>query len=294
VATTLEPVVDASRLAAMPAGRLGPRASSRSARGESPPAHLDPPRGETPSKELRHARHRRSCGGLSVIGVAGPSVGVYPFRCKCWRCSRCGPRKVNQTRRRIQAGLGRGDSWFATLTSPGDEDPEASLRLLSARWKAFHLRLTRLLGHVEYVAVVEIQRRGSPHFHVLVRGPLVSRRWLAKAAAGVGFGRMADVQMTPRGIAGYLTKAIGPNTSGDSLPTHFRRVRWSRGWSLPLPARAKRMWQAWYVAVAGTHRAAASAVELGYRVVELINGPPDPWPTTHPVRWLPLGAVFGR
>lgn len=271
-----------------------PSASLTSVSGESPPAHLDPLRGETPSKELRHARRPVACGGYSLIGVDGPSVGIYPFRCKCWRCSRCGRRKVNQTRERIQAGLERGDTWFATLTSPGDEDPEASLNLLTARWKAFHLRLTRLLGHVEYVAVVELQKRGSPHFHVLVRGPLVSRRWLAKAAGGVGFGRMVHVRPGERQIAGYLTKAIGPNTSGDSLPAHLRRVRWSRGWSLPLPVKAKRLWQAWYVAVAGTRRAAASAVGLGYRVVELVNGPPDPWPTTRPVRWLPLAAVFGR
>jgi hypothetical protein len=270
-----------------------PSASSTSASGESPPAHLDPLRGETPSKELRHARRPVACGGYSLVGVDGPSVGIYPFRCKCWRCSRCGPRKVNQTRRRIQAGLERGESWFATLTSPGDEDPEASLRLLSGRWKAFNLRLTRLLGHVEYVAVVELQKRGSPHIHVLVRGPLISRSWLAKASAAVGFGRIADVRTTSRGIAGYLTKAIGPNTSGDALPTHFRRVRWSRGWSLPLLRRVKRVWEAWYMALAGTGPAAASAVARGFRVVELVHGPPDHWRRARPVRWLPLSPPFG-
>jgi hypothetical protein len=269
----------------------GPGALASSSGEPTRPSDLDPPGGETPSKELRHAEHRRSCGGLSLVAVDGDWAGIYPFRCHRWRCSDCGARKVDQTRKRIRAGLERGEIWFITLTSPGDETPDVSFDQLSRRWKALHLRLTRRIGHVEYLAVVEVQRRGSPHVHLLVRGPLVPRSWLAKAAVDVGFGRILDIRPSHGGIAGYLTKAIGPNTSGDSLPVHFRRVRWSRGWTLPVVWRAKRVWQAWHVAFAGTARAAVSAVHRGYRIAELIHGPPERRRSVRPVGWWLLASL---
>jgi hypothetical protein len=255
------------------------------------PSHLEPLDGKALSKEHRHAGHPRSCGGLSLVAVDGDWAGIYPFRCRRWRCSVCGARKVDQTRKRIRAGLARGEIWFITITSPGDETPGVSFEQLSRRWKALHLRLTRRFGHIEYLAVVEIQRRGSPHLHLLVRGPRVARAWLATAVVEVGFGRILDIRRSHDGLAGYLTKAIGPNTSGDSLPAHFRRVRWSRGWSLPVVWRAKRVWQAWHIAFAGTARAAVSAVHRGYRIVELIHGPPDRRRSVRPVDWRLLASL---
>jgi hypothetical protein len=254
---------------------------------------LDPSHGRTVRKEHRHAR-LRSCGGVSLVGIDGGSAGVYPLRCKCWRCRSCGRRKVDQTRKRIRAGLGLGRTWFLTLTSPGDEAPADSFDQLSRRWKAFHLRLTRRVGHVEYLGVVERQRRGNPHFHVVVRGPLASRRWVRRAAVAVGFGTQSDVGRVPRDVAGYLTKAIGPGTDGDNLPTHFRRVRFSRCWSLPVPRRARRAWQAWLIAFADTRRTAIAVLHRGYRLIELVHGPPDRVRLTSPVRWQSVEAFAGR
>ena len=163
---------------------------------------LEPTCGETRSKELRHGRSLVSCSGLSLIGVDGDAAGIYPFRCHRWRCSTCGRRKVNQTRKRILAGLDRGATWFLTLTSPGSECPAVSLDHLSQCWKAFHLRLTRHVGHIEYIAVLELQKRGSPHFHVLVQGPFVSRRWLSIAAAEVATAGSSTAECRQGGLQG--------------------------------------------------------------------------------------------
>jgi hypothetical protein len=142
--------------------------------------------------------------------------------------------------------------------------------------------------------VVELQRRGSPHLHVIVRGPFIPFPWLARAARDVGFGRIVDICRPKPGLAGYLTKSLGPGTSGDLLPSHFHRVRWSRGWSAPVARRVRRAWPTWLVAFAGPRRAAASAVARGYRVVELVHGPPDRWPSRVPVRWQALAAFAAR
>lgn len=251
---------------------------------------LEPLGGETPSKELRHARPV-SCGGHSLVGTEGTNAAVYPMRCRCWRCSWCGRWKLNQTRKRIRAGLALGDAWLVTLTCQGDESADVSFEQLSMRWKRLLLRITRRFGRIEYVTVVEFQERGNPHLHFLVRGLRIPVAWLRRAAAAVGFGRVVDVREPKGGIAGYLTKAIGPNTSGDKLPRGFHRVRWSAGWSIPSPRRVKRVWQAWFVANAGTLRAFQSAVRRGYRVTELVHGPPDRRTSLFPVSWRPVEAL---
>jgi hypothetical protein len=255
---------------------------------------LDPLGGETPSKEHRHATVALSCGGYSVIGVDGRDAGVYPLRCRRWRCVTCGPWLVRRARKRIQAGLAAGTVRFMTLTSPGDEGEEEALGQLTRRWKRLHLRMGRRFGPIEYVAVVELQHRGSPHMHVLFRGPFVPFLWLAKAASDVGFGTVVDIRRPSSSLAGYLTKSLGPGTTGDLLPRAFRCVRWSRGWSSRIARRIRRAWRGWYVAFADPRRAAASAVEYGYRIVELINGPPDYHRSRFPVHWQALAAFAAR
>jgi hypothetical protein len=233
-----------------------------------------------------------TCGRRSLIGVDGQEVAIYPLHCKRWRCRRCGARNLRKARNRIRAGL-TGQLSFLTITSPSTESAEESFRLLSSRWRALHQRLNRRFGRLEFVAVVERQRRGHAHLHVLVRGAYVPKPWLQRAAADVGFG-FADARRSDAKSAWYLTKSIGPGTSGDQLPSHFRRIRWSKGWSLPVARPPRRACQAWYLAFSGTVLAAESAKARGYRIVELVHGPPDRRLDIWPVRWLPLAAWCAR
>jgi hypothetical protein len=253
------------------------------------PPLLDTPGGGSAYIEGRHAKPAR-CGGYSLVGLDGDMAGVYPFRCRRWNCASCGRRKVRQTRRRIVAGMALGPTRFVTLTSGADESPAESLARLSGRWKAFHQRMVRRFGQLEYVAVIELQDRGAPHLHVLVRSPFIPQTWLATNAAQVGFGRIADVRRTSHGIVGYITKALGPGTTAASLPHHYRRVRWSANWSEPMPRRVSRNWPAWYIALAGPARTVRSALARGYQVVEAFMGPPDPGPPRRWVRWVAVGG----
>ena len=259
-----------------------------------PRSCLDPSGGETSGKEHRHGRAVSSCGGYSIVGVDGNDAAVYPLRCGRWRCENCGSRLVRRTRDRIRAGLAEWPVRFLTLTSPGTETPEQSFEELTERWKRMSLRIGRRFGRFEYVAVVELQHRGSPHLHVLLRGPFIPRTWLAKSAREVGFGRMIDIRQPKSDLAGYLTKSLGPGTSGDLLPSHLHRVRWSGGWSIPVVKRLRRACQAWYVAFASPRRTAVSAAARGLRVVAVVHGPPDRWSSRFPVRWQPLALFAGR
>jgi hypothetical protein len=194
--------------------------------------------------------------------------------------------------KRVRAGMALGAVRFFTLTSPGNEDAETSYALFPARWKRFHERVARRFGRIEYLGVVEPQKRGAAHIHVVYRGPYVPQAWLARTAAECGFGRIADIRRSnPRLVtylAKYLTKELAA-AAGDQTarragpPKYFRRVRWSRGWCTWSRREASR-WERWWFVDAVPSHAAIDARHRGYKVVELDEG--ESTSSFHPDRQL--------
>lgn len=231
----------------------------------------------------------KRCGTFSHVGLDGDRCGVYPMRCKRWNCKYCGPRKVKATLARTRAGMTLGTCRFFTLTSPGKEDAETSYTKFPERWKRFRMRVERRFGRIEYLAVVERQKRGSAHVHVVYRGPYIPQQWLSRVAAECGFGRIADIRRSNpqlmRYLAKYLTKELSDPTAAP--PRYFRRVRWTRGWCVWEKRRREVPWRSWWIADAVPAHAAIDAVRRGFKVEEVVA---DNWGThfelRRPVRWL--------
>lgn len=217
------------------------------------------------------------CGNFSLVGTAGKTCGVYPLRCKRWGCPTCGPRKVRATIARINAGMALGTVRFFTITSPGGEDAATTYARFPERWKRLHQRLVRRFGRIEYLGVVEPQpRRGAAHVHVVYRGPFIPQRWLSRAAAESGFGRIVDIRRSHKGLAGYVAKYLTKELAGSKAgpPRYFRRVRWSKGWCVWERRRRVLPWTRWWIADAVPRHAAMSATGRGYRVVEVVADDP--------------------
>lgn len=229
-----------------------------------------------------------SCGRFSLVGIEGVRCGVYPMRCKKWSCPTCGQRKVKATLARTRAGMSLGPCRFFTLTSPGNEDAETSYAEFPARFKRFRMRLERRFGRIEYLAVVERQKRGAAHVHVVYRGPFIPQQWLSRVAAECGFGRIADIRRSNpqlmRYLAKYLTKELGDRTAAP--PRYFRRVRWSRGWCV-WEKRKPAEYSDWWIVDAMPARAAIEAARRGFDV-EVVIGEREGGPiNAHwAVRWL--------
>ena len=219
-----------------------------------------------------------SCGGFSLVGIAGTDAGIYPLRCKRWSCSYCGPRKARATIARVKAGMDLGPCRFATVTSPAGESAADSYARFPGRWKRFHMRLERRFGRIEYIAVVEPQKCGAAHIRFVYRGPFIPQAWLSRAAQASGFGRIADIRRShPRlmsYLAKYLAKGLGPVARGTpasgALPKYFRRVRWSSRWCAWSRSRDRAKYDSWWIADVGQVHAAIDARGRGYRVTELV------------------------
>jgi hypothetical protein len=89
--------------------------------------------------------------------------------------------------------------------------------------------LSRRSGQaVEFIAVVELQRSGIAHLHVLA-GVYLPQEWLSRAWQAVGGGRIVDVRYVDvHRVAGYLAKYLTKDSLG-SLPPGTRLFSCSRG-----------------------------------------------------------------
>lgn len=177
--------------------------------------------------------------------------------CGSWRCPTCAVRRRRQVMRRLAMGIDRAaNPRFLTLTSPAADSHEASLRLLTKRFEKLRriVRRRGWRGEFEYGGVVEFTKRGIAHFHVLLRGPWLLQATWSSLAVEAGFGEVVWIERASKGkLAGYVTKSLtGVNEPGlpgylskalaapAAFPRHFRRVRFSRGWSPDWVTRRRR------------------------------------------------------
>jgi hypothetical protein len=107
---------------------------------------------------------------------------------------------------------------FVTLTYPGqwDNNPKKWKRDLRVFW----MRLNRALPGVGCIWKLEFQKRGAPHFHLLVWGsgyaPLlinVSRIWYETVGSGderhLRAGSRVEMVKSWRGVMAYASKYLG-------------------------------------------------------------------------------------
>jgi hypothetical protein len=252
------------------------------------------------------------CQDHSLVGVDGRRVRVTALRCRRWSCPFCAKRLHARMVRRAMAGFISGQRVrMMTLTAPASDTVERSYDQQSVRWKRFRERLRRAFPGIrlEYFKVIERQRRGHAHLHVLFRGGFIPQRWLSAAAAKAGFGPIADVRevgkQAARYVSKYLAKEMGdtPELLGlPPLPSWHRRASWSRAWA---PA-FQHSWQSWlvqqamatfrwYIASSNPVRTAQQLAQLDYELValdvgEAAAGDSSPWLAGAGVRWRAAGA----
>ncbi len=179
--------------------------------------------------------------GFPVSGRNGPLAVVLFVGCKQWHCPVCGRHLARRYAAIAQAGCALANERVRLLTlTCGREPVERAWGELQARWRKLHKRLARRAGgRLAYFLVVERQRRGHPHLHVLLRDSgYLPRPILRKAARECGFG-YCDVRLVEPGevvgrVATYMLKGVGQR-----LPNGTHRVRASRDWA---SARPKGIW----------------------------------------------------
>lgn len=151
--------------------------------------------------------------------------------CKRWTCPRCGPKKAKRLRKAIivkatELGLRR----FLTLTlNPATCTPEESIVYIRKCWHKFRTSLKRRYGRsITFIAVLELQKSGYAHLHILV-DRYMEQRWISEAWQAVGGGRIVDIRLVDiHRIGAYLSKYLTKELLTVALRRRQRRYTTSR------------------------------------------------------------------
>ncbi len=176
--------------------------------------------------------------GTGIIVYEDQETGqlcIVPTRCKSWGCPSC--RIYKQALLKAQAMAGNPERMI-TLTLRSGSPLRIYLQVdqLRKRRRLLVQRIRRTFGTFEYFEVLELQRNGTPHLHVLCRGTYISQRWLSTAwlrisgSPIVHIRKIDTVQRGAQEATKYVTK-----TAGDLYDALMGRAIacMSRGW---LPA----------------------------------------------------------
>ncbi len=184
----------------------------RCPRADSPGSILPPP----PDERTARIRSQGYCGKGTILGVdsTGTQVIVIPIFCKAWDCPICGPMKRNAWIHRLASGH---PTHAMTLTCYLIEgaDPREQCAHAKRAWARLVERIRKKFGKLEYGLVWELTKKGSPHLHILYRGPYVPQKWLALQWQSLGVGkivhlkRIKDSRLDVLHAVKYLGKDFG-------------------------------------------------------------------------------------
>jgi hypothetical protein len=135
--------------------------------------------------------------------------------------------------RAVENGLRR----FLTLTLdpkklPPGLDVAGKIDYLYGVWRKMRVYLRRKLGKsLMFISVVELQKNGNPHLHMLV-GSFLPKKWISAAWQALGGGSFTRIQHADiHRVAAYIAKYVTDDSLGH-LPAGTRRFSTSRGLSL--------------------------------------------------------------
>jgi hypothetical protein len=142
--------------------------------------------------ELNKQGRKRYCGTKTLKGIAADSTVSRFIRldCKTWGCAHCGPKRAKRYKAAIRAIAEREQlNKFLTLTLDPAKITGSPVRYLRKVFNKFRVYLLRKHGKsIKYIAVLEFQKNGNPHLHVLV-DRFIRQRWISMVWSALGAAR---------------------------------------------------------------------------------------------------------
>ena len=232
---------------ACPPGSLSQGKSGWGSGGEAPSSASEAkqPTSLDQIQNNRNSGRGRHCGRFSIRGADQHSRAVHFRRvnCKCWYCPYCGPRKAKRYKHAIRiTAEAHGLSRFLTLTLDPKKIQGDSVRYLNATFAKLRVYWKRRYGVAPtYIRILEFQKNGNPHLHILI-DRFIEQAWIQAAWSAIGGGQIVDIRYVDlhrisRYLSKYLTKELLL-----SAPLRTRRVTTSRGITLLQKTPAEITW----------------------------------------------------
>ena len=149
--------------------------------------------------------------------------------CQSYRCRRCCNPKLKKVRARIAViATEHKLQRMATLTLDPKRIPKGQRtdRYIRECWREMRVSLARKFGKsIPFVGVLEFQRNGTAHLHLLV-GQYISQAWLSRAWAAIGGGKIVDIRWVDvHRVSAYLSVYLAGDKVQKTLELLPKRAR---------------------------------------------------------------------
>lgn len=178
---------------------------------------------------------------VQLHGVGPENQGKPSKRGVITGFSQASRRRLIKTVNRIDREAAAKYRLFITLTYPG-RFPACS-REWARHLKVFEQRLQRQYGIQYAIAKLEPQKRGAPHWHLLVLShdrieiEWISRAWFEIVGSNdlkhLVSGTQVQTMRDWNGVGAYLSKYIAKAVHGEGLPEYWKGIRWWRQFGTP-------------------------------------------------------------
>ncbi|HUS20187.1 MAG TPA: hypothetical protein VMZ25_11110 [Terriglobales bacterium] len=177
-----------------------------------------------------YKNRNRNCGRWTTAGTSNSTgrVSFHRLNCKCWGCGYCGRRKAKRYRFAIGETAERLKlNKFLTLTLDPKKITGDPVRYLNKTFAVFRVYLQKSGYRITYIRVLEFQKNGTPHLHILMNQGMPFQ-WIQETWQQCGGGlfvniKQVDVHRISHYLSKYLTKELLLST-----PKGTRRVTTSR------------------------------------------------------------------
>lgn len=191
-------------------------------------------------------------GFVTLIDQASHDVLIMPMRCHRWSCPACAPVRLAQIRSLARRGH---PERHIVLTLPADDSRSLSdsLHYIRSRYQVLVQQIRREFKVFEYMAVLELQKNGTPHLHILQRGTYIPWNWLSshwRKLTGAWMVHVRKITRTENAInelVKYLAKtASSLEASTPKLRITTRSAHWIIDPPDTDPAYSEHTWEAFY------------------------------------------------
>lgn len=204
-----------------------------------PEAISTPQGGPRPEDRFLIGNGPLSLGGLDQCTAATTLVGyslalqrsvVVAVTCKRWGCRFCGQQK---TRKLASIAAEAQPNAFITLTVDPKlyQSPRESFDQTRRLVGALAQRIRRNYGKIEYMRVLEVTKKGWPHYHLLARCPFIPQKELSTHWAELSGAPIVDIRKVKKNadVYFYVVKYLSKQAY---IQWTTRRVTMSKGFDL--------------------------------------------------------------
>jgi hypothetical protein len=165
-----------------------------------------------------------------LIGQPG-KFGFKCLFCGSYRCDRCRRPKLKKVQARLaEIATEKKLQRMATLTLDPKKIPARyrgrTDRYIRELWRMMRVLLSRYFGEsIPFVAVLEFQKNGMAHLHVLL-GAYIPQAWLSRAWQSIGGGKMVDIRFVDvHRVSAYLAVYLAGDKVLHTLELLPKRAR---------------------------------------------------------------------